>query len=208
MASSTDGFSKTVVVATGNRGKLAEIRSALDFEGWRFVSMNELDETWPSPEEDGDTFEANARIKARAAFERFGMAALADDSGLEVDALGGEPGVYSARYAGPCADDAENNRRLLLALQDEQAPRTARFRSVIVFVDDDGTETVAQGACEGEIAFAPAGDGGFGYDPLFRPAATPGRAMAELSMEQKNAISHRGNALRALHDLLAGTGED
>lgn len=204
MASSSDGFTKTVVVATGNRGKLAEIRSALDFKGWRFVSMSELDERWPSPEEDGETFEANARIKAQAAFERFGMAALADDSGLEVDALDGEPGVYSARYAGPCATDAENNSRLLLALQDEAAPRTARFRSVVVFVDEDGTESVAEGACEGEIAFEPAGSGGFGYDPLFRPAAAPGRSMAELSMDAKNAISHRGNALRALHDLLAG----
>jgi XTP/dITP diphosphohydrolase len=195
-----------VVVASSNHGKLAEIRSALDFEGWRFVAATELESEWPSPEETGETFEANARIKARAAFERFGMAALADDSGLEVDALDGEPGVYSSRYAGPCADDAENNRRLLLALQDdgEPAARTARFRCTIIFVAPDGTETVASGTCEGHIGFEPEGAHGFGYDPLFAPAATPGRTMAELTLAEKNAISHRGAALRDLRAKLAG----
>lgn len=199
------GFAKTVVVATGNKGKLAEIRSALDFGGWHFVAAGELDAGWPSPEEDGDTFEANARIKALAARERFGCAALADDSGLEVDALDGEPGVYSSRYAGPCATDAENNSRLLIALKDvPEADRTARFRSTIVFIDEDGTETVADGACEGRMAFEGRGEGGFGYDPLFLPKATPGRTMAELSMSEKNEISHRGAALRALREKLAG----
>ncbi len=106
---------KRVVVATGNRGKLEEIRAALAFESWEFVSADDLDAEWPSPEEDGETFEDNARIKALAARERFGLASLADDSGLEVDALGGEPGVHSSRYAGPCATDSENNSRLLLA---------------------------------------------------------------------------------------------
>jgi len=202
------GIAKTVVVATANKGKIAEIRSALAFPGWRFVAAGELDPFWPSPEEDGATFEDNARIKARAAFERFGMAALADDSGLEVDALDGEPGVYSSRYAGPCATDAENNSRLLLALQEVSAEeRRARFRSVIVFMDDDGTETVADGACEGEIGFEGRGGGGFGYDPLFLPDATPGRTMAELSLAEKNQISHRGAALRRLHARLAGVGD-
>jgi len=199
------GVLKRVVVATGNRGKLAEIRAALAFPGWQFIAADELEERWPSPEETGDTFLDNARIKAVAARERFGLAALADDSGLEVDALDGEPGVYSSRYAGPCADDAENNSRLLLALQDvPDEERTARFRSVIVFIDDDGTEWVGEGACEGYIGSEARGDGGFGYDPLFAPDATPGRSMAELSLAEKNAISHRGAALRDLRDKLAG----
>jgi XTP/dITP diphosphohydrolase len=199
------GIAKTVVVASNNKGKLAEIRSALAFPGWHFVSAGELDAEWPSPEEDGETFEENARIKARAAVERFGMAALADDSGLEVDALDGEPGVYSSRYAGECATDVDNNARLLLALSDTPASeRSARFRSAIVFLDDDGTETVADGTCEGFVGIEPRGEGGFGYDPLFLPDATPGRTMAELSLDEKNRISHRGGALRALHAALAG----
>jgi XTP/dITP diphosphohydrolase len=194
-----------VVVASSNHGKLAEIRSALDFGGWRFAAAAELEAEWPSPEETGETFEDNARIKARAAFERFELAALADDSGLEVDALDGEPGVYSSRYAGPCANDAENNRRLLLALKDfPEVQRTARFRCTIVFIGPDGTETVATGTCEGRIGFDPRGENGFGYDPLFFPDATPGRTMAELSLAEKNAISHRGAALRDLRTKLAG----
>jgi XTP/dITP diphosphohydrolase len=203
MSSSPDGID--VVVASNNHGKLAEIRSALDFPGWRFVAAGELDAGWPSPEESGETFEANARIKALAARERFALASLADDSGLEVDALDGAPGVYSARFAGPCATDAENNSRLLLALQDvPEGSRTARFRSTIVLIGPDGAETVADGTCEGRIGFEPRGEGGFGYDPLFYPDATPGRAMAELDLAEKNAISHRGDALRALREKLAG----
>jgi XTP/dITP diphosphohydrolase len=194
-----------VVVSSSNHGKLAEIRSALDFPGWRFSAAGELDDEWPSPEETGETFEANARIKAIAARERFGFAALADDSGLEVDALDGEPGVFSSRYAGPCANDAENNSRLLLALQDvPEAGRTARFRCTIVFIADDGVETVAQGTCEGRIGSESRGEHGFGYDPLFLPDATPGRTMAELTLAEKNVISHRGAALRELRALLAG----
>jgi len=194
-----------VVVATANHGKLAEIRSALDFQGWEFLAAADLDREWPSPEEDGNTFEDNARIKALAARERFGIAALADDSGLEVDALDGAPGVFSSRFAGPCATDAENNERLLLALRDVvPAERTARFRCTIVLIGEEGTETVATGTCEGSIALAPSGDGGFGYDPLFLPAATPGRSMAELTLAEKNAISHRGAALRDLRDKLTG----
>jgi len=194
-----------VVVASGNRGKLAEIRSTLDFPGWRFAPASELDSEWPSPDEDGETFEDNARIKARAARERFAFAALADDSGLEVDALDGAPGVYSSRFAGPCATDAENNSRLLLALQDvHAAARTARFRCTVVFIGEDGVETVATGTCEGSIGVEPRGEHGFGYDPLFLPEATPGRTMAELSLAEKNAISHRGAALRGLRSRLAG----
>ena len=192
-------------VASSNHGKLAEIRSALDFGDWRFIAASELESEWPSPEETGETFEENARIKAVAAHERFELAALADDSGLEVDALDGEPGVYSSRYAGLCADDAENNRRLLLALQDiPEVKRSARFRCTMVFIAPDGVETVATGTCEGRILLAPRGENGFGYDPVFEPAATPGRTMAELSLAEKNAISHRGAALRDLRAKLTG----
>lgn len=197
------GVGRLVVVSSSNHGKLAEIRSALDFGGWRFVAAGELDAEWPSPEEDGETFEDNARIKAAASHERFGFAALADDSGLEVDALDGAPGVYSSRFAGECATDAENNSRLLLALQDIPAEkRTARFRSTIVLIGEDGTETVANGTCEGRIGYEPRGEHGFGYDPLFEPDATPGRTMAELTLAEKNEISHRGDALRRLRSQL------
>lgn len=195
---------RRVVVATANRGKLAEIRSALDFGGWEFVTATDLGAEPLEVEETGDTFEANARLKARAYHEAFGMPALADDSGLEVDALAGEPGVYSSRYAGEDATDAENNVKLLGALAEVPTEmRTARFRSVIVFVDEDGSETVAVGACEGSIGYEARGVGGFGYDPLFQPAVTPGRTMAELELAEKNAISHRGAALRALRERLS-----
>ena len=192
-----------VIVATGNRGKLDEIRTALDFPGWEFVTAADLGAETLDVEETGDTFVDNARLKARAYHNAFGIPALADDSGLEVDALGGAPGVYSSRYAGPDATDADNNVKLLSALADvPDAERTARFRSLIVLVDADGTETIAEGACEGSIGHEPRGTGGFGYDPLFLPHATPGRAMAELDRAEKNAISHRGAALRALRELL------
>jgi XTP/dITP diphosphohydrolase len=197
-----------VVVATGNRHKVEEIRDALAFTGWEFVAAVEVGE-WPEPEETGETFEDNARIKALAARALYGLPALADDSGLEVDALDGEPGVNSRYYAGPCANDAENNARLLLALGDTpRVRREARFRSVIVLMRVDGSEVVAEGACEGHIGTEPRGEHGFGYDPLFWPDATPGLTMAELAMGEKNAISHRGAALRAMHDLLEAEGDD
>jgi XTP/dITP diphosphohydrolase len=191
-----------VVVATGNPHKVAEIREALAFTGWDFVAASEM-EGWVAPDETGTTFLDNARIKAEAALAAYRLPSLADDSGLEVDALDGEPGVYSSRYAGPDATDAQNNAQLLRALGDTPcARREARFRSVIVLLDAHGAELVAEGACEGHIGNEPRGERGFGYDPLFWPRATRGRTMAELSMEEKNAISHRGAALRALHDAL------
>ncbi len=198
---------RRVIVATSNRGKLEEIRSALPFEGWEFVTAADLGAEPLEVEETGTTFIANARLKAHAYHEVFGLAALADDSGLEVDVLGGAPGVYSSRYADDCCGggDAANNARLLIELDDVPATeRTARFRSVIVLVGEDGHETVAEGACEGTIAFTPRGQNGFGYDPLFLPEATPGRSMAELALGEKNAISHRGAALRALGAMLGG----
>ena len=200
-----DAVKRTAVVATGNAHKVDEIRAALGGHGWDFVAAADLETGWPAPVEDGETFEDNARIKALAAHERFRAASLADDSGLEVDALGGAPGVYSSRYAGEDADDAENNARLMRDME-QFAPgeRAARFRSTIVFIDEDGVETVATGTCEGVIGTEPRGENGFGYDPLFLPAATPGCTMAELSMAEKNVISHRGAALRALREMLGG----
>lgn len=203
---------KTVVIATNNAHKVSEIRSALDFEGWQFKTLAEAGLV-SDPAEDADSFEGNARIKARAAREAAAargevVAVLADDSGLEVDALGGAPGVYSSRYAGEDADDAANNAKLLVELDAVEAPeRTARFACTLVFIDEDGTEAVACGTVEGTIGFKERGSEGFGYDPLFLPAQFGGdRTLAEVSQAEKNGISHRGNALRALRGILAAQG--
>ena len=141
---------------------------------------------------------------SEAAVTETGFAAVADDSGLMVDALGGEPGVYSARYAGVHGDDAANNAKLLANLEGvEDAQRTARFVSSIAFIERDGTVTMGEGFCEGMIGRAGRGEHGFGYDPLFLPDDTPGKTMAELEPQEKNAISHR---FHALEDLCAKLG--
>ena len=193
-----------VVVATGNAGKLAEISASLALPGWEFVNAADLGAETPEIEETGDSFTENAFLKASAYHTLFGLPALADDSGLVVDALGGRPGVRSSRFAGEKAADAVNNRKLLEEL-DGFGPemRAARFQCVMVYVDENGETTSACGTCEGQIGFSPKGGGGFGYDPLFLPAETSGRAMAELDVDEKNAISHRGKALRALKEKLA-----
>ncbi len=192
-------MSKTVVIATNNQHKVEEIETALNFEGWEFKSLKDAG-LHSDPEETGSLFIDNARIKARAAFELAGCAVLADDSGLIVDALDGAPGVYSSRYSGVDGDDAANNAKLLSELSDvplEQ--RTARFASVLVFIDEDGAETVTEGFVEGKIGFELKGSNGFGYDPLFLPDLYGGdTTMAELTQAEKNSISHRGNALREL----------
>ena len=192
---------KTVVIASNNAHKIDEIRAALDFEGWEFASLKEAGVA-SDPEENAETFEGNARIKARAAHEVSGRAVLADDSGLEVDALQGEPGVRSARYAGVHGDDAANNRKLLEKLAGiPDAERTARFVCALVFVDEDSTELTARGTVEGRIGYEEKGTEGFGYDPLFLPDDFGGsRTFAEVSQSEKTAISHRG---RALNDLKA-----
>ena len=192
---------KTVVIASNNAHKIDEIRAALDFEGWEFASLKEAGVA-SDPEENAETFEGNARIKARAAHEVSGRAVLADDSGLEVDALQGEPGVRSARYAGVHGDDAANNRKLLEKLAGiPDAERTARFVCALVFVDEDGTELTARGTVEGRIGYEEKGTEGFGYDPLFLPDDFGGsRTFAEVSQSEKTAISHRG---RALNDIKA-----
>ena len=190
------------VVATRNRGKLREIVPLL--AGLPFT-LHTIDDLAPDAElrEDGDTFEANALAKARQAARATGLPAIADDSGLEVEALSGAPGVHSARYAGLPSDDARNNAKLLEALRDVPAPRrAARFRCVAVFVDPArGIELVRAGECSGEILNAPRGDLGFGYDPLFVVPAL-GRTMAELPLDEKNRLSHRAAAFRALADAL------
>lgn len=197
-------MAKTVIIATNNAHKVEEIETALNFEGWEFKSLKDAG-IESSPEETGTTFEENARIKARAAHELTGAAVLADDSGLVVDALDGAPGVYSSRYAGEDGNDEANNAKLLQELEgvpDEQ--RSARFMCVLVFIDEDGSETVTQGSVEGRIGYELKGDGGFGYDPLFWPECFNFECtLAEVTQENKNKVSHRGNALRELKKVLA-----
>jgi XTP/dITP diphosphohydrolase len=191
-------LTRRLVVATRNRGKLREIvplLAGLD------VELRTIDELAPDAElrEDGATFEENALAKARQAARATGLPAIADDSGLEVDALGGAPGVYSARYAGLPSDDARNNAKLIAALTALPAgPHAGRFRCVAAFVDPRrGFELVRSGSCAGEILRVPRGAGGFGYDPLFLLPGL-GRTMAELSVEEKNRLSHRAAAFAAL----------
>jgi XTP/dITP diphosphohydrolase len=197
----------TLVLATGNAGKLRELRTLL--APWQ-VDVQPLSAfTDEVAEETGASFVANALIKARFAAGASGLPAIADDSGLEVDALGGAPGVRSARYAGEGADDSANNARLLRELsQAPDASRGARYRCVIAFVrtPDDPAPVVSEASWEGSIGRAPRGHGGFGYDPLF-VVAGGGRTAAELDPGEKNLLSHRGQALRALVDALAGKGE-
>ncbi len=191
----------SIVVASGNRGKLAEIRALLANLPVEVLSAAEaLGDALPNITEDGETFEDNARIKARAVADVSMMLTLADDSGLEVDALGGRPGVRSRRFAGEGATDAENNAELLRRMDEVEGDgRRARFRVAMVTIDpwDDGAELVVHGSCEGSIARKPSGTGGFGYDPLFIVDGKE-RTMADLAEDEKNEISHRGRALREL----------
>lgn len=190
----------TVVVATGNAHKVTEIETILApvMPGTSFYALGELGD-FPEPVENGDSFTENAIIKAQAACEQTGLPAVADDSGLVVDALSGEPGIMSARWAGVHGDDARNNAKLMREMEgvaDED--RTARFHSSVVLIYPDGSVLTGEGDCEGMIGREPKGENGFGYDPLFWPAETPGRTMAELEPAEKNAISHRGYALADL----------
>lgn len=180
----------TYVIATHNPKKLAELSRILAPLGIEAVTR-ELSEV----EETGDTFAANAFLKAEAACRETGMPAIADDSGLMVDALDGRPGIYSARYAGENATDADRNVKLLEELKDVPAEqRTAKFVSAICCVFPDGGQVAAVGECPGHIGFSPKGENGFGYDPLF--VVEGGRSYAELSAAEKDAISHRGRAMR------------
>jgi XTP/dITP diphosphohydrolase len=193
---------KRLVIASANAGKLAEFRALLAGLPFDLTSLGEM--ALPSPEETGCTFLANAILKARHAAEATGLASIADDSGLEVDALGGAPGVFSARYAGAQADDAANNLKLVQALKGRPRPqRQARYRCVLVLVRDpvDPDPLIAEGIWEGEILDAPRGSGGFGYDPYFFLPQL-GVSAAELPAHEKNRLSHRGRAMRSLRDRL------
>jgi XTP/dITP diphosphohydrolase len=196
-----------LVLATGNAGKLREMREIL--APWAVEVRPQSEFTDGSADETGLSFVENAILKARYAAAASGLPAIADDSGLEVDALHGAPGIYSARYAGPGADDAANNAKLLHDLAGvPDAERTARYRCAMVFLrwPDDPGPLVAQARWDGRIAREPRGAGGFGYDPLFLVDAQGPRSAAELAPADKNARSHRGLALRALVDLLAAGG--
>jgi XTP/dITP diphosphohydrolase len=189
---------RRVVLATGNAGKLREMAALLAPLQLQIITQAALG--IPAADETGTTFEANALLKARHAALASGLPALADDSGIEVDALGGRPGVWSARYAGPAATDADNNALLLQELAAVPAGRrTARYRCVIAFVRNaqDPQPLLAAGSWEGRIATVPAGSGGFGYDPLFIPAGFAHSA-AQMDAAAKNAVSHRSVALKTL----------
>lgn len=197
----------TVLIASNNAHKATEIAETLDFPGWEFKTLKQAGVS-SDPAEDAETFLGNARIKAHAAQQASGgMPVLADDSGLEVDALDGAPGVHSARYAGEPCDDAANNAKLLDALSDvADEARTARFVCQLVFLDENGNEVDARGTVEGRIAHEAHGENGFGYDPLFLPEVFGfERSLGEAKPEEKNAVSHRGNALRELRAKLSGT---
>lgn len=196
-------MSRTLVAATGNRAKLAELARLLDGLGWEVVAQSALGVE--SPPEDGLTFVENAIIKARHASERTGRPALADDSGLVVDALGGAPGVRSARYAGEGSDDSANNEKLVRALAGvPENERSARFECAVVWMRDphDPVPFIARGTWAGRVLEAPRGTNGFGYDPLFLDPCAELTA-AELPPWRKDALGHRGKALRALRAMLA-----
>lgn len=193
---------KKIVLASGNKGKVREFNEMLG--GLQFEVVPQGEFAVPEIEETGLSFVENAILKARNAAMHTGLPALADDSGLEVDALQGAPGIYSARYSGPESTDAKNVDKLLEALAHvPEAERTARFQCIIVYMrhPSDPTPIIAQGSWEGRIAFERSGSGGFGYDPVFHVPEL-GRSVAELNADEKNSRSHRGQALRRLLDSL------
>lgn len=199
----TDGMQ--LVAATGNKHKLQEIENIVSQFGIRVITKAEAGAGDLDVEETGTTFEENSLIKAEAIMKATGMPAIADDSGLMVDALDGAPGVYSARFAGDDADDDKNNDKLMALMDpipDEQ--RGAKFVSVVTICTPDGEVIVARGECPGRIGREFRGTNGFGYDPMFIPDGYDGRTYAEITAEEKNVISHRANALRVLKEKLSG----
>ncbi|MGM9565318.1 XTP/dITP diphosphatase [Evtepia sp.] len=187
------------VLASHNKKKMAEMRAILSELGVEILSQADVGVDI-EPEETGTTFEENARIKAEAIMQATGLPAIADDSGLVVDALNGEPGVYSARYGGEGLDDT-GRWQLLLKNMEGKENRACRFVSVICCAFPDGSQLMTRGECHGVVAEGPRGEGGFGYDPVFW-LPEKGKSMAELSPEEKNSISHRGNALRVFKEEL------
>jgi XTP/dITP diphosphohydrolase len=199
-------LSRRVVIATGNPGKLREMRAILAGHGLEVVAQSEFG--IQPPVEDGDSYVANALIKARNAASVTGLPAIADDSGLEVDALGGQPGIHAARYSGPEVDAEANNDKLLAELAElPKAGRGARYRCAMVFVRGaaDPSPVIAEASWEGSIGFERRGRGGFGYDPLFIVAGT-NVTVAEMAEQDKNLVSHRGKALAALAEKMRMAG--
>lgn len=196
---------KKVVLATTNKGKLKEFTDMLAPLGYELIPSNQLATDLPNVIEDGNSFEENAIIKAKAYYERFGLPTMADDSGLAIDVLGGRPGIYSARYAGMEQDDKANLVKVLEEMKGiPTEQRTARFCCAIAYVNGEQIVT-AWGEREGVITTAPRGEGGFGYDPIFF-LPEMGRTMAELSLEEKNKLSHRYLALKQLVRILKEQG--
>ena len=190
-----------IIAATKNKGKVREIRRALRGLGLKIYSLNDFSDS-PEIEENGKTFTENALKKARFYSEYFGKITIADDSGLEVDALKGWPGVFSARYAGKGASDREKNQKLLREMEGIRiSKRGARFKCVMAMVSQEGKEKVVEGSCRGRIGFRAVGRKGFGYDPLFI-VPQYGKTMAQLTLEEKNKVSHRGKALKKLKKII------
>ena len=197
---------KRMVLATGNPGKVREIRKIFADLDVEIVPQSEFD--IESPEETGSTFVENALLKARFAADKTGLPAMADDSGIAVDALDGRPGVYSARYAGEDASDDENLDLLLeelVGVPDERRGGGFHCAAVLAFPGDEHPPLIAEAVWRGTLLHARRGSGGFGYDPVFLDPGS-GKTGAELSPDEKNAVSHRGRAFRALHELFAGSG--
>lgn len=195
-----------IVAATGNKHKIEEIESITKKFGMNVITKAEAGVGDLEVEETGTTFEENSLIKAEAIMKATGMPAIADDSGLEADALNGAPGVYSARFSGEGATDESNNAKLLKLMENiPDDERSARFVSVVTLCFPDGTVVAARGECPGTLRRSPRGDGGFGYDPLFVPVGYD-KTYAEISAEEKNIISHRAKALGILRMKLKETG--
>ena len=184
-----------ILLATGNRGKVIELQEMLAGYNIKVLSLNDFPD-FPEVEENGQTFVDNALLKARLAADKTGLLSLADDSGLEVDALNGAPGVYSARFAGEPKNDSKNIDKLLLEMEGvPEEKRTARFRCSLAVVCPGGKEHTTDGVVEGSILYSRKGEGGFGYDPVFF-LKKMGKTMAELSLEEKNSLSHRAQAFK------------
>lgn len=192
-----------ILIATHNKHKLTEMERILAPMGYEVVTDREIGISLTDVEETGTTFIENARIKAESGCKESGLICIADDSGLCVDALGGAPGVYSARYSGIHGDDEANIVKLLNELKDvPHEKRTAHFQCSICISFPDGSEITAEGKCEGKIGYEKRGENGFGYDPVFMVGD---KSFAELSSDEKDAISHRGNALKLLREKLSKT---
>lgn len=200
---------RRLLIATGSQHKFDELSALLDLPNTDLVSLADL-EIAGDVDENGSTFEDNARLKARHYATAAGLPTLADDSGIEVDALGGRPGVKTRRYAGLDATDDKNNRKLLGEMAGFYGPdeRTARYRCALVLVEDGAIAEVTSGVFEGRVAFAPRGKGGFGYDPIFEPLTEEpgGRTVGQLTTEEKNLVSHRALAAQLMRERLIARG--